>query len=201
MPTLAAQLGVDVALIGIVVALVMFILVFSAIVLYIAFRIKETFREGRGRGIVTAKVAFLVGVLFLAAGGFYFLAQALSEGGPAAAGGDPELNLSVSYPPEVRRNSRFNVSFTISNPTESIAHGAAIQANALLHEFTILSSSHEVTGNTVTLGDVSKGTVIVLLELRAPDIPGALSDTITLIFAEAAGPQTQGITITVTGGP
>jgi hypothetical protein len=201
MPTLTAQLGVDIELLGIVAALVLFIVVFSAIVLYLAFRIKETFREGRGRGIVTAKVAFLVGVLFLTGAGFFFLAQALSTAPPVAGGGNPALILSASYPSDVRRNSLLNVSFTIQNPTEYVAHGAAIQADVLFQQFTIVSSSHEVTANTITLGDVPKGTVIVLLELRAPDLPGPVNDTIKLVFAEASVPPTRGITITVTGGP
>jgi hypothetical protein len=201
MPTLAALLNADVALLGIVVALVLFIVVFSAIVLYLAFRIKETFREGRGRGMVTAKVAFLVGVLFLAGSGFYFLAQAFSTRPPAAGAANPELILGLSYPPDVQRNARFNASFTISNPTEYVAHGAAIQADVLFQKFTVLSSNYGVTGNTVTLGDVPRGTVVVLLELKAPDLPGAVSDTLTLVFAEAVAPPTRGITITVTGGP
>lgn len=201
MPTLAAQVGVDLALVGIVFSLVLFIVVFSAIVLYLAFRIKETFREGRGRGIVTAKVAFLVGVLFLSAAGFYFLALALSLGPPAAATGGPRLNLGVAYPSEVRRNARFNMSFSITNPGESIAHDATIQATELFQAFTVVSSSHPVTGNTISLGNVSKGTVIVRLELGAPDVPGSISGTITLVFAEAASPQSQGMTITVIGGP
>lgn len=201
MPSLAAQFGVDVALLGLVFALILFILVISAIVLYLAFRIKETFREETRRGVVVAKVAFLVGVLFLAAGGLYFLAQVLSPSSPSVGGSSPTLTFSLSYPSEVSRNATFTFSVTVTNPTELVAHGAVIQTNVLFQEFTVLSSTHAVTGNIVTLGDVAMGTVIVSVELLAPDMPGTVTDTISLIFAEAEAAQTEGISITVTGGP
>ena len=130
-----------------------------------------------------------------------FSTSASSTAPPVAGGGNPELILSASYPSDVRRNSFLNVTFTIQNPTEYVAHGAAIQADVLFQQFTVVSSSHEVTGNTITVGDVPKGTVLVLVELRAPDLPGAVNDTIKLVFAEASVPPTRGITITVTGGP
>lgn len=101
-------LGVDLALLGIVFALVLFILVFSAMVLYVAFRVKETFRGESRRGIVIAKVAFLIGVLFLAAGGFYFLAQVLLPRAPPVPVG-PQLSLTLSYPVQVTREDRKSV--------------------------------------------------------------------------------------------
>lgn len=201
MPIEALQLPVDIALLGMVLALILFILVFSAMVLYLAFRIRETFRDEKRRGVVIAKVGFLVGVLFLAAGGFYFLAQAISPESPADGGARASLTLTASYPPQVQRNSAFNVSFTITNPTEYVAHDAVLQTSVLLQQFTVLSSTHEVTGNTVIIGDASGGTIVVSLELRAPDLPGTVTDTVTLVFTEADAPPTQGISITVSGGP
>ena len=57
-------MSIDVSILGILFALILFIIVFAAIVLYLAFRIKETFREEKKRGILVVKITFLIGLLF-----------------------------------------------------------------------------------------------------------------------------------------
>ncbi len=69
----------DIAIIGVVFAIILLIIFFSAIVLYLSFRIKETFRKETRRGATVAKVAFLIGILFLAGGLFYFFANTFTN--------------------------------------------------------------------------------------------------------------------------
>jgi len=69
----------DLAIIGVVFAIILLIIFFSAIVLYLSFRIKETFRKETRRGATVAKVAFLIGILFLAGGLFYFFANTFTN--------------------------------------------------------------------------------------------------------------------------
>ena len=65
----------DLAVIGVVFAILLLIIFFSAVVLYLSFRIKETFRKETRRGATVAKVTFLIGILFLAGSLFYFFAN------------------------------------------------------------------------------------------------------------------------------
>jgi hypothetical protein len=233
----------DLAIIGIVIALILLIIFFSAVVLYLAFRIKETFRKETSRGATIAKIGFLIGILFLAGGMFYFFANTLSNitgptstpspnptppmsspspvptpspmptptptptPGPApmpsptpTPSPSPTLSMSISYPPSARMNTIITVSFTIINPTVSTAHGATIQADVLFAKFKIQSSTHEVVGNVVNIGDVPPGTTIVSLQLLAPNRAGIVTDTVSLLFQEMTTPIIQEITISVRGG-
>jgi len=92
------------------------------------------------------------------------------------------------------------MSFIITNPTESVAHGVAIQTNVLFEKFAIQSSTHEIVGNVIKIGDVPTGTTIISLELLAPSRPTEVNDTITLVFQEMTYPITQDISISVRGG-
>lgn len=232
----------DLAIIGIVIALILLLIFFSAVVLYLAFRIKETFRKETSRGAIIAKIGFLIGILFLAGGMFYFFANTLSNiTGPASTPSpspttppspspvpspsptatptpaptpsptpmpsptpnvtpSPTLTLSIAYPPSARMNTIITISFTIINPTVSTAHGAAIQADVLFANFEIQSSTHEVVGNVVVIGDAPPGTTIVSLDLLAPNRAGVVTDTVSLLFQEMTTPITQKITISVRGG-
>jgi hypothetical protein len=69
----------DIAIIAIVLALILLVVFFSAVVLYLSFRLKETFRKETRRGATIAKTAFLIGILFLAGGIFYFFANTLAN--------------------------------------------------------------------------------------------------------------------------
>lgn len=210
----------DFSILGIAFAILLFIIIFSAIVLYLAFRIKETFREEKKRGVRVAKIAFLIGILFFAGASFYFFAQTLNPPPeptptqtptpttspsptptPTPTSGEPQLSLSVSHPPTVRTNTKITISFAIVNPTEYIAHDVVIQTKVLLEYFTIISSTHEVIGNTVKIGDVEPGTTVSSLELNSPERPQTVQDTTTLIFKEMRQPVIKEISITVRGGP
>lgn len=188
-------------ILGIVFALILFIIIFSAIVLYLAFRIKEIFREEKkGAGLV--KIGFLIGILFLAGGSFYFFAKTLTPAPPSPPSnenGKPQLSLSISYPSNVKMNTKITMSFSITNPTEHTAHDVVIQTNVLLEDFSIIDSTHEIVGNVVTIGDVPPGTTVSSLELNSPQKPKNVDDTITLSFKEMDQPVTREISISVSG--
>jgi hypothetical protein len=189
-------MSLDLTIIGIVFAIILLIIFFSAIVLYLAFRIKETFRKETRRGLTIAKVGFLVGILFLAGGMFYFFANTLGN----VTRSEATLNLSVSNPQSVSFNSNFTITFTVMNPTTIIAHGATIQASLFFAEFSIITSTHEVVGNVINIGVVQPGTTIVALEVLAPSKPGTVSDVVELVFQEMTEPVTKLISISVEGG-
>src|SRR5512138_3801167 len=65
--------------IAILFTLVLLLIFFSAVVLYLAFRVKETFRKETKRGTNIVKTAFLIGTLFLAGGIMYFSASTLAN--------------------------------------------------------------------------------------------------------------------------
>lgn len=65
----------DYTIIGTVLAIAIAILLLSGLALYVAFRVRETLRDEKGRGARAAKVAFLIGLLFLSGGVFYFFAS------------------------------------------------------------------------------------------------------------------------------
>ena len=207
-------MSLDLSVIGIVFAIILFIIFFAAVVLYLAFRIKETFREEKKRGMLAVKVAFLIGILFLAGGSFYFFAQVLtpqsslpdttSPDTPSPPSnetetGKPELALSISYPSRTKMSTVITMTFTITNPTEYTAHDVVIQTNEILQKFGLVSSTHEIVGNAIEIGDVPE-TTICSLELSAPSKPGQIDDSVTLTFKEMSEPLTQEISISVTGG-
>jgi len=220
-------MSLDLSVIGIVFAIILFIIFFAAVVLYLAFRIKETFREEKKRGMLAVKVAFLIGILFLAGGSFYFFAQILtpqsslpdttppdnslpdttSPDTPSppsneteTENGNPELTLSISYPSRTRMSTVITMTFTITNPTEYTAHDVIIQTNVLFQDLEVISSTHEIIGNVIEIGDVQSGTTISSLELRAPSKPRQIDDTITLTYQEVNEIISQQISISVTGG-
>ncbi len=202
-------MSIDVSILGILFALILFIIFFAAIVLYLAFRIKETFREEKRRGILVVKIAFLIGILFLAGGSFYFFARTLTPtpptppppSPPSDENEKPLLALTISYPSKIKMNTRINITFTITNPTDYTAHGVVIQTNVLFEYFSIISSTHEVIGNVLKIGDVQSGATISSLELTSPNRPREIRDIITLSFIEMSEPITQEISISVSGGP
>ena len=214
-------MSIDLSIIGIVFAIILFIIFFAAIVLYLSFRIKETFQEEKKRGMLVVKVAFLIGILFLAGGSFYFFAQIIAPTQEPSSNTDnppndtplppsndtqtenekPELTMYISYPSRIRISTQITITFSITNPTQYTAHDVIIQTSTLFETFELASSTHTVTGNIIEINDVSPGTTVVSLNLATSNKPGDISDTIALIFSEMDQPITQNISISVTGGP
>jgi hypothetical protein len=199
----------DLAVIGVVFALILLIIFFSAVVLYLSFRIKETFRKETRRGATVAKVAFLIGILFLAGGLFYFFANTftnITEPPPTPTptptptpSQSPVLTLSVSAPSQVGMNSELSVSFTINNPTTFTANGVYLETGGLFSDFTLQSSTNETTGSVINIGEVPSGLTIVSVELMSPSRARTLTNTITLNFQEMVNPLTESLTISVRG--
>lgn len=209
------QTSFDYSIIGIVVAVTLAILAFSAIALYLAFRLRETFREEHQRGVRVAKAAFLIGILFLAGGLFYFFATGLRLPRPSSDSTDmegeppivtepepqPSLSLQISYPSKTRKEEKIIFSYTIINHGKSSAPSVTIQFNELFSRFKIISSTHPIEGNVILVGDVPPGTTVGSLHLEAPEKPGELKDTITLSFPGMDQPITEEIKISIAGGP
>ena len=80
----------DISIVGTVLALAVAILLLSGLALYVAFRVRDTLREEKGGGARAAKVAFLIGLLFLSGGVFYFFASGFN-----ASGGNPSGTLAT----------------------------------------------------------------------------------------------------------
>jgi len=159
--------------------------------------------------MLAVKVAFLIGILFLAGGSFYFFAQILTPQSslPDMTSPDnslpdtnPELTLSISYPSRTKMSTLIAITFSIINPTEYVAHDVIIQTNVLFQDLEVVSSTHEIIGNVIEIGDVQSGTTISSLELRAPSKPRQIDDTITLTYQEVNEIISQQISISVTGG-
>lgn len=212
-------MALDLAVIGIVFAIILLIIFFSAIVLYLSFRIKETFRKETRRGATIAKVAFLIGILFLAGGLFYFFANTFTNITEPSTTPTPtptpssiptttptptpsqtsQLSLSVSAPSQATMNSELSVSFTISNPTAITFNGAYIETGGLFSDFILQSSTHQTTGSVINIGDVASGVTIVNVELTSPNKAGTYPYTISLNFQDMTNPVTKSVTIWVRG--
>ncbi|MCW3998008.1 MAG: hypothetical protein NWF10_05500 [Candidatus Bathyarchaeota archaeon] len=204
-------MALDLAVIGVVFAIILLIIFFSAVVLYLSFRIKETFRKETRRGATVAKVAFLVGILFLAGGLFYFFANTftnITDPSPTATptptptptpSESPLLTLSVSAPSQVSMNSELSISFTINNPTAYIANGVYLETGGLLSDFSLQSSTHEVVGSVINIGEASSGITVVSVDVIAPSRARTFSNIVTLNFQEMINPVTESIIISVRG--
>lgn len=212
-------MSLDLAVIGVVFAIILLIIFFSAVVLYLSFRIKETFRKETRKGATVVKVAFLIGILFLAGGVFYFFANTFTNiADPSATptptpaqtptptpsptstpSQNPLLSFSISAPDQVGMNSELSVSFTINNPTDFTANNVYIETDGLFSDFTVQSFSHEISGSVINIGQASSGITIVNLEVISPTRARTYTNTITLNYQEMSSPLTETLTIYVRG--
>jgi hypothetical protein len=142
-------------------------------------------------------VAFLIGILFLVGGGFYFLAQTLYHN--PNGGGNPALTFNVSYPSSVRGNQNFTIDFVIANPNTYTANGTVIDTGNLFLDFKVTSSNKPITGNVIMVGQVPSGSTVITVGLTAPQRPAAYHYTIYLSYIGASQPIPQQIFISVTG--
>lgn len=218
-------MSIDLTIIAIVFTLILLLVFFSAVVLYLSFRIKETFRKETKKGTNIIKTAFLIGVLFLAGAIFYFSAATLTNTNqptptasptpttnPTKPGNAPTPTPTVSaspssstptftafYPTATTMDSQITITFTIINPTSTVYKNAIIQTNTLFQSFTVTSATHDVNANIINIGDLPDGTTTVTLQLKAPNRPVEVLDTALLFYQGIQNQPSQQIAISVRG--
>lgn len=202
------QIPTDLSLLGLVFAAILMILALSALALYVAFRIKETFKEEK-TSRRAAKLALLLGVLFLSGGLFYFLATSLYQPTQPTQEtvietptqpGQPSLTVTISYPGRTRIRGQVIVTMVFRNPTQYVAHDVIVQTNELFTLFRVVNSTHPLSGNVLFVGDVGSEPITVTIELTAPERPGQFSDQVQVSFAEIEDIISEEINIAIAGG-
>lgn len=117
----------DISLVGTVLALAIAILLLSGLALYVAFRLRETLRDEKGGNTRAVKVAFLIGLLFLSGGVFYFFASGFNP-----SGGNPTTQVTTSALTSLASSTttaRFSSS-AASTTTTTAAQGVTMPAPA-----------------------------------------------------------------------
>ncbi|MBI3840952.1 MAG: hypothetical protein HY297_03230 [Thaumarchaeota archaeon] len=222
-----AAIPSDYTIVGTVLAIAIAIILLSGLALYISFRVKETFREERGRGARVAKVGLLVGLLFLSGGVFFFFSSGFSQPGPtndSSSGSTSTISgvtttttvtqsgsvvgMSVSYPSRVSAGSSVSISFTLVNNGASTPTGASIDVGSLFYPFSVSAATKcnpqctptTWSGSVVQVGDLTPGVTVVTLSLTAPSQPQQYSDTVTLYYVGTTQQITANISIQVISG-
>jgi hypothetical protein len=174
----------NISIFAIGIAITFVIIAFSAIILYLSFRLKETFRDDKSLKMQIAKSFFLIGMLFLAGGVFYFFAQAISpqnennnntskiiESGAFAKNGS--MYLGVSYPPNAKMDDNYTISFSIYNPSSEVIHNSTIKLVGL--SLLGAKSNFNIVSDSLELGDIPLGNTNGSLLLKAPSYPVVLN--------------------------
>ncbi len=196
----------DFRIIGIGIAITFAIIALSAITLYLAFRVKETFREEKSFKMQFVKMGFILGILFLAGGLFYFFAQAMNQ--PEGSSNDtlvPDTQMSarnasialdVSYPDNVKNGEIYTISFKIYNPSSITIYNSTIELLGLgLSE---VQPNLNEKFNVLNFGDVGHEERSGYFQLKAPSQPTQLEGE--LIFqSKDTEPSTKKINIAVIG--
>lgn len=177
-------------IVGIGITVTFTIIALSAITLYLAFRIKETFRDEKSFKIQLVKTLFLVGMLFLAGGMFYFFGQAMSSGkqvndtnfskmiGNTTVSNDGLISLTAAYPAMVKTNDSYIVFFTVESLTTKALHNATIKVTGL--PLFDAKSYFKINSDSLVLGDIYPGKTNGSIQLKAPSFPTILEGS--LIF-------------------
>lgn len=120
----------DFTLIGTVLAVSIAIILLSGLALYVAFRLRETLREERGGGARAAKVAFLIGLLFLSGGVFYFFASGFgAQGGNTLTSTTTSISVSTTTDTSTSSSSSSSTSASTTSTftTTASAPGSSLQ--------------------------------------------------------------------------
>jgi hypothetical protein len=169
-------------ILGITIAIIFAIIAFSAITLYLSFRIKETFREEKGIINQIVKTVFLLGILFLAGSMFFFFAQALSLPEKIDTNDeseiDTQLDFDVFYPETVNADENYMISFRIYNPTSKTIHNSTVQLIGL--DFFDIKSNFFVDNNILIIKDILPGERSGYVQLKAPSQSTILNGKLTL---------------------
>ncbi|HUW66604.1 MAG TPA: hypothetical protein VMW20_00990, partial [Candidatus Nanoarchaeia archaeon] len=167
---------------GIGISIVFTIIAFSAIILYLSFRIKETFREEKGIKNQIVKTVFLLGILFLAGSMFFFFAQALNIPEKLDTNDenvtDAELDFDVSYPETVNADEQYIISFRIYNPSSKTIYNSTIHLIGL--DIADIKSNFNVNSNALIIKDILPGERSGYVQLKAPSQSTTLNGKIVL---------------------
>lgn len=186
----------DVTIVGAVLAITVAILLLSGLALYVAFRVRDTLREEKGRGARAAKVAFLIGLLFLSGGVFYFFASGFgASGGSTPVTGTTSATLSTSYsstsssssPPVTSTSSSATSSSSTTTTTTTTTGGGSVTLQA-----SYPSTVSAGQGFYVQFSIYSSGTTA--LSGASLDL-GGLSTTFTVVNATVCDPGCSPVTL------
>ncbi len=168
----------DYTIVGTVLAVAVAILLLSGLALYVAFRVRETLRDERGGGARTAKVAFLVGLLFISGGVFYFFASGFN----ALGGGTTQTSLtgtSTTQPSTSSASSSTTVSTSGSSSTSTISTSTSTSAGST-SSTTASASQGAVTMQVAYPSSVNVGqgfyVTFSLYDSGSTTLPGASLD-------------------------
>ncbi len=161
----------DFTLIGTVLAVSIAIILLSGLALYVAFRLRETLRDEKGGGARAAKVAFLIGLLFLSGGVFYFFASGFNPQnggsstltvttGSGASTSTSTSSSSSTTSTSTTTSSTSTVSTTASAPgsslSMSVSYPSSVGAGAGFYiQFTIYNNgASPVSGGSIDVGNL-----------------------------------------------
>jgi hypothetical protein len=199
-----AAIPSDLSLIGAVLAISLAIILLSGVALYVAFRLRETLREERGRGARAAKVAFLIGLLFLSGGVFYFFASGLgaigntggqtilaTHTGTVTSGGSAAGTSSTSSPPTATATTSSLV--TSTGATTSVSQTSTSTTSSA-------SSTSSTTSTTMTSTSTSGDQNVSMGAPQCPIqvTPGGTFDCQVTIYNQG-GTTFSGTTLVASG--
>lgn len=119
-------LPTDYTLVGTVLAIAIAILLLSGLALYVAFRVRETLRDERGGSARLVKVSFLIGLLFLSGGVFYFFAAGFAGAGSGSTQSVSSIStVSTSATSVTSASTSTASSSSTTFTTTSVAGGSA----------------------------------------------------------------------------
>jgi hypothetical protein len=177
----------DLWIFGIGIAVAFAIIALSAIILYLSFRIKSTFENDKSVKVQIVKTFFIVGVLFMAGGMFYYFAQAMSSGKAnntsrmiqnEVVSESGVISLGLAYPENVRVNDNYNITFAVKSSAPNTIHNATIKITGL--PLLGAKSNFGIEVDKLNLGNLQPGETDGFLQLKAPSYPIVLVGTMLL---------------------
>ena len=148
----------DYTIIGTVLALAVAILILSGLALYVAFRLRETLRDEKGRGTRAVKVAFLIGLLFLSGGVFYFFASGFGASGNIASTASTS-SLSASSTSVTAATGSSSTTASDTSHSASSTTTTSTTSAATVTTTTTTSSSATASGQSVSASPSCPGRV------------------------------------------
>ena len=135
----------DYTIVGTVLALAIAILLLAGLALYVAFRLRETLHDEKGGSIRAVKVAFLIGLLFLSGGVFYFFASGFtaSGGSPTTSGGTSTTSSTTTRP-----TSSTSVTTSVTTFSTSITSTSSTASGGVSMPAPSCAGSHVTAGTT-----------------------------------------------------